>query len=123
MLATETGDLDRAVTVLGRCRDLADRLGDVDLRVAALNNLALAHRARHEWEPAIQLTLEALELCRTSGDRHHEAALHNNLADLLHLSGRSEPAMVHLKTAVELLAEIGAQDEQPRAGIWKLVQW
>ena len=30
--------------------------------------------------------------------------------------------MEHLKKAVQLLAEIGAQEE-PRAGIWKLVQW
>ena len=32
MLATEDGDLDGAVIVLGRCRELADRLGDMDLQ-------------------------------------------------------------------------------------------
>jgi DNA-binding SARP family transcriptional activator/tetratricopeptide (TPR) repeat protein len=122
MLATERGDLDDAVAVLARSRDLATRLGDPELQVGALNNLALAHRARQELDVAVGLTQEALALCTTTGDRHHEAALHNNLADLLHLTGDAELAMTHLKAAVELLAGIGAQEE-PQAGIWKLVRW
>ncbi len=122
MLATAHGDTEGALESLGRSRELADQEGDQDLRVAALNNLALAHRARHELGSAIDLTFAALELCTAMGDRHHEAALHNNLADLLHASGRSEDAMAHLKAAVEIFAEIGAQEE-PRAGIWGLVRW
>ncbi len=56
------------------------------------------------------------------GDRHREAALHNNLADLLHALGRGEEAMEHLKLAVGIFADVGERDQlQPE--IWKLVRW
>ncbi|MBA2464421.1 MAG: AAA family ATPase [Nocardioidaceae bacterium] len=123
MLATADGDTDEALSILERSRDLADQVGAPDLQVAALNNLALARRARDELEAAVDLTTAALDLCSaTSADRHHEAALHNNLADLLHASGRSDESMVHLKRAVEIFAEVGVETE-PRPGIWKLVRW
>ena len=64
----------------------------------------------------------ALALCVALGDRHREAALHNNLADLLHAAGRREESMTHLKRAVEIFAEVGEEGElQPE--IWKLVEW
>jgi Tetratricopeptide repeat len=66
-------------------------------------------------------TRAALELCARQGDRHREAALHNNLADLLHLSGHHADAMDHLKQAVALFAEIGEPTQEPE--IWKLVSW
>ncbi len=122
MLATAAGDIEPALEDLRRSRELADQTGDHDLRVAVLNNLALAHRARGELASAIELTAVALDLCTTRGDRHREAALHNNLADLLHATGRPDEAMVHLKAAVEIFAEVGAEEE-PRPEIWKLVRW
>ena len=64
----------------------------------------------------------ALELCAVTGDRHREAALHNNLADLMHATGRHEEAMAHLKAAVEIFAAVGTETE-PRPEIWKLVRW
>jgi len=122
MLATADGATDQALDDLRLSRELAEQVGDRDLTVAALNNLALAHRARGELGPATELTVGALELCTALGDRHREAALHNNLADLLHGAGRRDEAMVHLKAAVEIFAEIGAEEE-PRPEIWKLVRW
>jgi tetratricopeptide (TPR) repeat protein len=122
MLATAEGATDQALDDLRLSRELAEKVGDRDLTVAALNNLALAHRARGELGPATELTVGALDLCTALGDRHHEAALHNNLADLLHGAGRRDEAMVHLKAAVEIFAEIGAEEE-PRPEIWKLVRW
>jgi hypothetical protein len=64
-----------------------------------------------------------MEKCHTHGDRHREAALHNNLADLCHALGRSEEAMAHLKQAVNLFAEIGADLDERQPEIWKLVEW
>jgi tetratricopeptide (TPR) repeat protein len=122
MLATASGRTDEALSDLSRSRELAEQVGDQELLVASLNNLALAHGARGELASAIELTGGALDLCRATGDRHHEAALHNNLADLVQASGDHEGAMAHLKTAVEIFAEVGAA-EQPRPGIWKLVRW
>ncbi len=123
MLATADGDTASAMQDLRSSRKLAEKVGDQDLKVAALNNLALAHRARGEVQTAIDLTVVALNLCTATGDRHHEAALHNNLADLLHAAGRPDDAMTHLKTAVEIFSDIGAEEEQPRPAIWKLVRW
>src|SRR5215204_6455008 len=118
-LAEGTGDtrsLAQAHNMLGI---LAGRSGD---QKAALNNLALAHEHGGESDEALRLAETALALCVASGDRHREAALHNNLADLLHAAGREQESMAHLKRAVELFAEIGERDElQPE--IWKLVEW
>jgi tetratricopeptide (TPR) repeat protein len=97
-------------------------LDDAGARVAALNNLALTHRAAGEHRAAIDLTAEGLELCAALGDRHREAALHNNLADLLRATGKSEEAMVHLKQAVSIFAEVGDPGEM-EPEIWKLVEW
>ena len=91
-------------------------------RVAVLNNLALVHRAAGDFDTATGLTQAALELCTTQGDRHREAALHNNLADLLHARGEEEESMHHLKAAVAVFAEVGAEDE-PRPQVWRLVRW
>ena len=122
MLATADGDLDAALDDLRTSRELADEIGDRDLSVAALNNLALAERARGDLQRATDLTVTALGMCAVMGDRHREAALHNNLADLLQAAGRSEEAMAHLKSAVEIFAEIGTEGGyQPE--IWKLVRW
>lgn len=65
---------------------------------------------------------QALELCARQGDRHREAALHNNLADLHHEIGRSEAAMAHLKEAVTIFADIG-EEGVALPEVWKLVEW
>ena len=73
-------------------------------------------------ERALELTRTALALCAAQGDRHREAALHNNLADLLHAAERPEEAMEQLKRAVTIFAEIGAEGE-PQPEVWKLARW
>ena len=122
LLATRRGDMDVGTSHLEASLRLAADVGDDGARVAALNNLALTHRASREFGTAIELTVEGLKLCAALGDRHREAALHNNLADLLRASGRSEDAMVHLKQAVAIFAEVGAPGEM-EPEIWKLVEW
>jgi tetratricopeptide (TPR) repeat protein len=71
-------------------------------------------------DDALAPAAAALELCIATGDRHREAALHNNLADLFHATGRHEEAMDHLKSAVEIFAAV---ESGPRPEIWKLVRW
>ncbi|TMC36758.1 MAG: tetratricopeptide repeat protein, partial [Chloroflexi bacterium] len=99
---------------------LAEQLGDRAAHVAALNNLALAHRRSGDLERARQLTQAALDECDALGDRHRSAALHNNLADVLRAQGRDADAMRHLKRAVTLFSEIGGSNEPE---VWKLVEW
>jgi tetratricopeptide (TPR) repeat protein len=92
------------------------------MRVAALNNLAVACARAGEFRRAITLTEDALAAARLIGDRHRVAALHNNLADLLRAAGRTEDAMRQLKRAVTLFAEIG-DEGTAEPEVWKLAQW
>jgi hypothetical protein len=62
-------------------------------------------------------------LCASQGDRHRQAALHNNLADLFYATGQTESAMSHLKQAVTIFAEIGEEAGAWQPEIWKLVEW
>jgi DNA-binding SARP family transcriptional activator len=118
---------------------LAESLDDLGLHVAALNSLALAsvsgEQARERAtvdaadahaegvRTAIPLLERALELCQQQGDRHREAALHNNLADVYHLLGNQPSAMQHLTSAVTIFAEIGSGLGVENPEIWKLTEW
>ncbi|MFO7960302.1 MAG: hypothetical protein R6U94_05100 [Nitriliruptoraceae bacterium] len=65
---------------------------------------------------------EALDAGRAASDRHREAALLSNLADLLHAAGRTEEALGLQGEAAERFAGV---DETPTASpdIWRLVDW
>ena len=91
-------------------------------QAAALNNLALVRRDAGELAEALELTESALSLCAAYGDRHRQAALENNLADLHHAAGRGDEAMTHLKRAVALFSEVGADEATRLPEIWKLVE-
>jgi DNA-binding SARP family transcriptional activator len=109
-----------AKTHLETSVSLAKELGDREAHVAALNNLALAHRRAGELDRARELTDQALVECEALGDRHRSAALHNNLADIFRAQGNEAEAMRHLKRAVRLFSEIGEASEPE---VWKLVEW
>ena len=93
------------------------------LRVAALNNLAHLWQKSGDLAEAISCAQAALDLCVTLGDRHHEAALQNHLADLLHAADRSDEAMAHVRQAVLIYAEIGVEAGAVQPEIWKLSEW
>jgi len=93
------------------------------VRIAALNNLARDHAAEGELARAEELLYEALAQCEAEGDLHHQAALRNNLADVLHRSGARDAAMAELKLAVTAFAAIGGDDELLYPGIWSLAEW
>jgi DNA-binding SARP family transcriptional activator len=123
MLARSRGDLPQAREELKRSLALADELRDSPAQAAALNNLALVERDAGELDSARRLTERALDLCAAYGDRHREAALENNLADLHHAAGRADEAMDHLKRAVAIFTEVGADEATRLPEIWKLVSW
>ena len=108
---------------LGQSLALSEETGSPAARVAALNNLAHLYAGSDDAATALNLLEQALTLCRQQGDRHHEAALLNHRADVLHQIGRQEEAMASLKESVAIYAEIGleAGDWQPE--IWKLTEW
>jgi tetratricopeptide (TPR) repeat protein len=115
-------DLPAARDHLERALDLARRHHDVGVEVAAANNLAQAHAAAGALDRALPLAESALARVGQLADHHREAALRNNLADLLRAAGRHEEAMLHLKRAVALFAEIGEPDERAPE-IWPLAVW
>ena len=123
VLARNAGEPQSALVELERSVALAQELGDDPARAAALNNLALVKRDTGDLPEALALTESALALCAAYGDRHREAALENNLADLHHAAGHDDDAMVHLKRAVAIFTEVGADEATRLPEIWKLVSW
>ena len=123
MVASAAGDVDAARLHLQKAFDMGTVADDLAAMIAALNNLALVERRRGNTKEAIELTMRALDACRRSGDRHREAALENNLADLFHEEGDPDRAMEHLKRATAIFAEVGADPHGPLPEVWKLVEW
>jgi DNA-binding SARP family transcriptional activator/tetratricopeptide (TPR) repeat protein len=90
--------------------------------VAALNNLARLLAETGRGAEALAVAAEALELGSELGDQHRVAALHTNMADLLHADGQREAAITHLKEAARRFASVDVGDG-PRPEIWTLVEW
>jgi DNA-binding SARP family transcriptional activator len=123
VLARAEDDLAQARQHLEISLQLAEKMENAEGRVAALNNLGLVYSQQKEGQRAVELLQEALSVCVAIGDRHREAALHSNLADLLYAAGNSEDAMTHLKRSVAIYAEIGRETGSWQPEIWKLVEW
>lgn len=122
MLARRSGDLAAARRHLRRSVDRAGLADHPGARIAALNHLALLERTVGNLDDALALTEEALRRCELLGDRHREAALRNNRADLLHALGRPAEAAEELVRSVTAFAEVGeGRGLEPE--IWKLVEW
>ncbi len=117
----DTHALSQSHNILGI---LASSRGDAEgARHHLEHSLALAYAANGELEPALSFVEAALTLCATQSDRHREAALYNNLVDILYSAGRAEEAMSHLKQAVSIYAEIGVEAGNVQPEIWKLAEW
>lgn len=123
VLARSAAEPEVALEHLQRSLDLARELDDVSAHAAALNNQALVRRDAGELDVALELTRQALALCASHGDRHREAALENNLADVHHAAGHEHEAMTHLKRAVTIFSDVGADEATRLPEIWKLVSW
>jgi tetratricopeptide (TPR) repeat protein len=112
-----------ALAHLSKSLEIAHQLENPSVQIAALNNLALAQADLDDYSLAISTLQDALETCLKLGDRHLEAALRNNLADTLRADGQEESAMVELKQAVAIFADIGQNVEDLEPEIWKLTEW
>ncbi len=133
MLAARAGDTAEAETYLRDSLAEARRRPEpgagagplsapLGVAVAALNNLARLLAETGRGDEALEVAAEALELGSELGDQHRVAALHTNLADLLHAAGQGEAAMAHLKEAARRFAAVDVGDA-PRPEIWTLVEW
>ena len=121
-ILSETPEIYDAEHLLTTSLEHAREGADLGCTIAALNNLALVFGRQHEIDRALEVAREALSLGATYGDRHRVAALHANIADLLHANGRTAEALASLKESAALFADVDdALDRRPE--IWKLVQW
>lgn len=96
---------------------------EAELEVAGLNNLALLYGAEGDVTAALEYASSALERCQRLGDRPREAALHSNLADLLHRQGNHQGAMEHLKAAAAIYADVARDADTWLPEVWKLSEW
>jgi DNA-binding SARP family transcriptional activator/tetratricopeptide (TPR) repeat protein len=122
MLAARAGDTAGAETYLRNSLAEARQRPELGATVAALNNLARLLAETDRNGEALQVAAEALELGSELGDQHRVAALHTNMADLLHAGGQGDAAMTHLKEAARRFASVDVGDA-PRPEIWTLVEW
>ncbi len=122
MLAARAGDGAAAETYLRDSLAEARQLPELGAAVAALNNLARLLAETGRIPEALQIAGEALELGSELGDQHRVAALHTNMADLLHADAQGDAAMTHLKEAARRFASVDVGDA-PRPEIWTLVEW
>ena len=123
ILARQEGAFAEAMAHFSQSVALAQANKLPDTEIASLNNLALAETAVAQFNLAQQHLTTALSRCIQYGDRHREAALHNNLADLYHQMGDEASSMAELKTAVAIYAEIGGNPGSWQPEIWKLTEW
>ncbi len=123
-LSSARSHLERSIAAL----DAAETTGvlgpvDVGARIAILNVLALVRADQGEPGAAMKYALAALTLCERQGDRHRQAAIENNLADLLQAQGRHDEALEHQVRAMRLFTEVGGRPNELEPEIWKLVEW
>lgn len=123
LVAQASGDRTGARRALARSLVLAADDPDPTALIAASAALALTLASDGAVEDAVATAETAIEVCRRIGDRHLEAAVENHLADLLHGVGRDDEAMIHLKSAAALFAEIGEGEPEREPGIWSLAAW
>jgi DNA-binding SARP family transcriptional activator/Flp pilus assembly protein TadD len=123
VLARKQGNLSIAIDHFNCSLMLASEHDFLAVQITAANNLALAEAATGQYQRACDRLRGVLELCRTYGDRHWEAALRSNLADILHTLGNDDESMAQFKEAVTIYADIGQEIGDARPEIWKLTEW
>lgn len=132
--AVDEADLARALGLIGMLTEEAEeaialleqslqRAGeDPTLRAAAHNSLSYAHQRAGHLDEALLAAQRGLDLVRSVGDRHREAALLNRLADVLHLQGRVEESKEALRQAVGIFSDLHTV-EAPVPELWLLTEW
>jgi len=123
ILVRNDGNATLALEHLQKSISYARQLENPAAQIASLNNLALAQADQDMYENSIETLEGALIECQNLGDRHLEAALRNNLADVLRAAGKMQASIDQLKQAVVIFAEIGQNVEDWEPEIWKLAEW
>jgi ATP/maltotriose-dependent transcriptional regulator MalT len=92
--------------------EVARSVGDLSAEILALSSIGVAQAAAHEVDEGIAALREALALVRKHGFAEHIGRSSINLADVLHLVGRSEEALEVARAGLEEVLASG------RSGSW-----
>ena len=123
LIARSNLDLQTAMDLLEKSRDLARSVDDTEMEIAAANNLARAVAEDERYDAAIDLFTRALGQCREIGDRHREAAILSNLGDVQFAAGLADEAAASVRRSAVIMAEIGMDGEELIPEVWRLTEW
>ena len=121
MVALADGRPSEALARLEQAVEAAAKLDDPEPLVAALNNLSRAQLASADLDGAGETAALALEVAERQGDRHRCAALHSQIADVLHAAGDEAGNLEHLRASAAGFSDV--QGDEIRAEIWTLTEW
>ena len=126
VIAETQGEYERAREYHERSLDIARDLGDRRGETYSLQNLGKVAAHRGAYEQAREYHEQALEIARDLDDSHGEAHSVIQLGTIALQQGdpgsareSHERAREHLETGLELVRELGIQNEQRRA-LWAL---
>ena len=89
--------------------DAVDGTGDLDSKAFLLNGLGHAYSRAGEWEKAMRVQREAVEVRQAQGDEFGMARARCNLATTQFSHGRYVEALAELEPALEVLHRLGEQ--------------
>ena len=112
---TQSGQLDRAVSVADRVIRAADELGDPRLRMGGIAQKGVVALFREEWREALAWFGEAQELNRRNGDPEKFSTVANYLGEAALGAGLLPRARAQFAEALEIGRRAGAVPEQLRA--------
>jgi class 3 adenylate cyclase/tetratricopeptide (TPR) repeat protein len=112
---TQSGELDRALSVADRVIRAAGELGDPRLRMAGIAQKGVVALFREEWTESLAWFGEAQELNRRNGDPEKFSTVANFLGEAALGAGLLPRAAAQFTEALEIGRRAGAVPEQLRA--------
>ena len=115
-LAQLRGDPERMIGYARTTLELADRMGNVNMRVQAMRDLANGHALRRQWEDAKRLLEEAVTTAREAGTYlNRESGLLLDLARVYHSSGETHRNQATVEEVLRIATERGAHGDAAQA--------
>ncbi len=114
---------DLALSSAASARRLALLASTPLIEAAAANVVGLVRSETGDAALAIDAFEHARSILDEHGDRHRLAAVHANLADACHATGRDDDARVHQLESARLFAEVSGPPSDGRADLWFLTAW
>jgi tetratricopeptide (TPR) repeat protein len=103
----QRGELEEALAMLRRVREIAEADGDKVNMARTYGNLGLVHGERGEWEEALAMHRKALGIYEEYGDQRGMALNYGNLGLVHHARGEWEEALAMHRKSLAIEEELG----------------